>query len=276
MLSRLGHPLLEGLIKRAESCARDWPSPWFESMITTGYLFLSNGWMDYVRRHPKPKYEDAVFVLADEKGKYKTHALGGTSGTPLFKHAGANGWQTWDTRFFVFAEQNFILLSVAAIMAILIWPFWMYYAIWGLPTRKRRQAKRAMRAEAANVHRTRAEAMHEQQMAQHQQPEPDSNYPHGQDSQSVHSDPFSMFRDNLSLTGPQAHNMSADDRSSSLISPPRAASIYDRPTSTMMPPARSYNSSSYNQRTSSLMPAPGPAYRGRPSSITSTRDFAQQ
>ncbi|GAB7324528.1 hypothetical protein MBLNU13_g08434t1 [Cladosporium sp. NU13] len=94
ILSRPQHPFLGHLIsdERIQEHARDWPSPWLESMITTGFVFLSNAWMDYVEIHKHPSYQDSVFVLADNHGKYAEHALGGKAMTPLFEHGRAGSW----------------------------------------------------------------------------------------------------------------------------------------------------------------------------------------
>lgn len=114
MLSRPGHPLLQYIVdERAASKAREYPSPWLESMVTTGSTFLSNAWMKYVQTHPHRSRTDDVFVLADKHGQYKKHALGGNVETPLFKHEGANSWHTWDAPLCTFMEQHVILMIVA-------------------------------------------------------------------------------------------------------------------------------------------------------------------
>jgi mannosyltransferase OCH1-like enzyme len=90
ILAKPQHRFLDLLVHdRIASHNRGWPSPWFEAMITTGYMFISNGWMEYVEQHKRFAREDPVYLLADDNGKFKGHALGGRVTTPLFKHGSA-------------------------------------------------------------------------------------------------------------------------------------------------------------------------------------------
>lgn len=247
ILSRPQHPFLADLItKRAEKHATKWLSPWFEAMISTGYIFLSNAWMDYVQHNPHPQREDAVFVLADENGEYKTHALGGTVDTPLFKHQAANSWHTWDARICIFMEQHLVLSIVFFICLVLLWLSFIIIACCGLPSPKRRQARRARQEEVASFHTMRAEQINEE----HEYILDPSGHQSPSDSEAMRE-----FPDDIELpVRPPACHIPAYGRPSSSIQPSRPTSVYDR-------------AGAYDERTSSMMPPLDPPYRGRPWSI---------
>lgn len=123
MLARPQHPFLKHMIygEKIQSHAREWPFPWLECMMTTGFMFLSNAWMDYVKYHKHPSYANSVFVLADDHGRYKAHSLGGQVQTPLFYHGRAGAWHTWDAPFFLFFEKHSTLAIVALVLVALAW-----------------------------------------------------------------------------------------------------------------------------------------------------------
>jgi hypothetical protein len=173
ILTKPKHRFLEHVItKRIAQHDRHWPSPWFESMITTGYLFLSNAWMDYVEHHKHPKYEDSVFVLADDKGKYNTHALGGRVETPLFKHEQAKSWHSWDAKFFMFCGKHPKFVGVTLVTMAILFPILILLAICcrrkPVPcTPAWRRARKARRDEVVEARRNRAIAIQEREQRVH-------------------------------------------------------------------------------------------------------------
>lgn len=254
ILSRPQHPFLADLItNRAKTHAGKWVSPWFEAMISTGYVFLSNGWMHYVKHNPHPQREDAVFVLADEDGQYKTHALGGTVETPLFKHQAANSWHTWDARICIFMEQHLVLSITIFICLVLLWVICMIAACC-FPAAMRRQARRARQEDAALFHAMRAEQINQFHEYIREPSDEDIPAPSGLQSPSD-SEAMREFPDDIELpVRPPACHIPAYGRPSSSIQPSRPTSIYD-------------NTRAYDEQTSSMMPPLDPAYRGRPWSI---------
>jgi mannosyltransferase OCH1-like enzyme len=83
MLARPQHPLLREAILRIPSRDNSWALPYVENMLTTGCMFFTNAWMDYIRKSRDLEWQDKVFVLADQHRRLESHMLRGQVTTPL-------------------------------------------------------------------------------------------------------------------------------------------------------------------------------------------------
>lgn len=120
ILAKPQHPFLSQAIARIPSRNLPWLLPYVENMLTTGCMFISNAWMEYMRHDDEIEWEDKVFVLADERGELEGHMLRGEITTPLFKHGGASSWHSWDARVIVLlGKYGKNLLVVAACVVVL-------------------------------------------------------------------------------------------------------------------------------------------------------------
>jgi mannosyltransferase OCH1-like enzyme len=264
ILSRPQHPFLDHLIQdeRIQSRARDWPSPWLESMMTTGFMFLSNAWMDYVELHKHLSYRDSVFVLADNHGKYAEHALGGKANTPLFEHARAGSWHAWDASIVLFVERHPNRAIAGLVLVVFAWIVSMFLGCCGRPRlckgrnhRERQEKQWNVRRDVVEARKKRTHALHSMERRRRQV------------LPSHHTTP-TPTRDALS-------------RFLAALAPSQGASLPDgtylrdsndsiAPIS--LPPRSGSYPGSHAGRTSSIMiPPRNTGYGGRPSSIY---DFA--
>lgn len=261
ILARPRHPFLDELVRdRISSAYRVWPSPWFEAMITTGYMFLSNAWMEYVEQHKHRKYEDSVFLLVNGDGKYKEYALGGKVTTPLFTHGSANGWHRPDAKIILFAEKHPILVAATMVLIAIAWLGSMFHALCGCPGRRRWRARKAEYANAVADREHWAQAVRE---VDRQESNPETA---PKTAQPQSQDPFraalmSRLLSSMAPRHPQgllptraASLRGSDDSISPIALPVRTASF-----AMSHPPSHA--------RTSSLMPPSRDPYSGRPSSI---------
>ncbi|KAF2720103.1 glycosyltransferase family 32 protein [Polychaeton citri CBS 116435] len=123
ILSKPQHAFLTQLIERIPGHDLSWPFPYVENMLTTGCMFISNMWMQYMRHDAQHEITEKLFVLADQDGGLEAQMLRGNVTTPLFEHGGASSWHGRDAAFFVTVGQHRILviLSVAGSAALMIW-----------------------------------------------------------------------------------------------------------------------------------------------------------
>lgn len=229
-------------------------------MITTGYMFLSNAWMDYVNHHKRRTYGDSVFLLANRDGKYKEHALGGKVTTPLFSHGSEKGWHGPDAHVFLFAEKHAALVTATLILMAIVWLGSMFYALCGFPSHRRWRARKARYANAVADREHWAQAVRE---VDRQESNPSAA---PETAQPQPQDPFRaalMSRLLSSMTPRHPHG----------LLPTRAASLHGSDDS-ISPIALPVRTASFamshppgHARTSSLMPASRDTYGGRPSSI---------
>ncbi|EMC95943.1 glycosyltransferase family 32 protein, partial [Baudoinia panamericana UAMH 10762] len=98
ILARPRHGFLSSLLENLPRHDLRWPMPYVENMLTTGCMYLSNIWMEYVRNllASDGAEEDRVYILADQHGAPEPHMLRGKVKTPLFEHGGASSWHDWD------------------------------------------------------------------------------------------------------------------------------------------------------------------------------------
>lgn len=178
ILSRPQHPFLGHLIDddRIQDYIREWPFPWIESMMTTGFMFLSNAWMDYVETHKHLSYRDSVFVLADSHGKYAEHALGGKAKTPLFEHARAGSWHAWDASIILAVEKRPTLAIAGLALLVSVWLLGMLVACYGRPRlckgrnhRERQEQKWTVRRDITEARKKRRDALHSMERRRNRQ-----------------------------------------------------------------------------------------------------------
>lgn len=126
ILSRSGHPFLDKVIAAIGGQNLNWGLPYVENMLSTGCMFVSNLWMAYARKERLHKYEDQVFLLADENGGLEGQMLRGKIVTPLFEHGGASSWHGWDAAAIVLVGKHYqavvgvvgVLLGVAVLAGV--------------------------------------------------------------------------------------------------------------------------------------------------------------
>jgi hypothetical protein len=259
----LDHIDLENLVydERIEKHASEWPFPWLESMMTTGFMFFSNAWMDYVKNHKHPSYRDSVFLLADNHGSYAKHALGGHVETPLFIHGRAGAWHSWDARIVLSIEQKPVLAVVGLVLVMVAWLLAMLIGCCGRPRlckgRKHRETdskRRDVRRDVVEARKRRADNLHEMQRRRREV------------LPSHHTTP------------PEHDSVS---RLLAALAPAQGASLFnggyltdnnDTVSPIALPPRATSYPGSHAGRTSSIMiPPRNTGYGGRPSSIY---DFA--
>ena len=233
--------------------------------MTTGFMFLSNAWMEYVETHKHPSYRDSVFVLADNHGNYAEHSLGGKAKTPLFEHGRAGSWHNWDAPIILFVEKRPVLAIVGVVLLVFAWLVAMILAGCGRPRvcggRKLRQGKEDhhnVRRDTLEARKKRADALHEME-SRRRQVLPS----HTTTSTNTTPTCDALSRFLAALTPAQGATLSdgaylndSNDNMSPISLPPRTGSY----------------PGSYAGRTSSIMiPPRNTGYGGRPSSIY---DFA--
>lgn len=122
ILTRPQHPFLEEVIARIPSRDIPWPMPYVENMLTTGCMFITNAWMEYIRHIEDADWQDKVFVLAGERGDIASHMLRGEVTTPLFKHGGASSWHSWDAEVIVFigacGKKSLFLIGILVLILV--------------------------------------------------------------------------------------------------------------------------------------------------------------
>jgi hypothetical protein len=242
-------------------------------MITTGYMFISNGWMDYVKHHKRYAREDPVFLLADDNGKFDDHALGGRVTTPLFKHGSAKQWHGYDAKVFLFAEKHYVLVIVGLLFMVLAWFTCLCCAICGRCTPKRRRERKAMRAErranatAARDKRARdMKATDDRQRKAQHSPSAPVRFANPSNTTPAH-DMMSRLLNSMAPAPPAANAPNSLGRTA------RARSVVGGSNESVSPIASPVRSASYTgsytgRRTSSMMIPP----KGR--AQTSIYDFA--
>jgi mannosyltransferase OCH1-like enzyme len=138
ILSRPRHPFLTELIEQIPKHNLTWPFlPYVENMLSTGCMFISNVWIDYMRHNSTRRPEDKVYILADQCNNTKSHMLRGTVTTPLFDHGGESSWHGKDARFMFWMDKHwkaalaglliFFFVSAAFLTFLLVWrrPCWL-------------------------------------------------------------------------------------------------------------------------------------------------------
>lgn len=122
ILAKPQHPFLRQAIARIPSRDIPWPLPYVENMLTTGCMFITNAWMEYMRQNEALEWQDKVFILADEHGNLEGQMLRGEITTPLFKHGGASSWHSWDAELIVFigAYGKKFLIAAAVLVPVLV------------------------------------------------------------------------------------------------------------------------------------------------------------
>lgn len=119
ILARPHHGFLAKVLQTVASKDMRWPMPYVENMLSTGCMFFTNRWMDYVRdlqRRINGDAEDNVYVLADQYGHMQPHMLRGKVTTPLFAHGGASSWHSWDAAVIVSIGKHYdYVLKILAI-----------------------------------------------------------------------------------------------------------------------------------------------------------------
>ncbi|KAM0704509.1 hypothetical protein Q7P35_008743 [Cladosporium inversicolor] len=265
ILSRPRHPFLGHLIRdeRIEQHAREWPFPWLESMMTTGFMFLSNAWMEYVETHKRLSYRDSVFVLADSHGKYAEHALGGKAKTSLFEHARAGSWHGWDASIILAVEKRPTLAIAGLALLVSAYLVASLVACYGRPRlcrgrnhRERQENHWTVRRDITEARKKRAEALHSMERRRSRQVLPS----HHATASPTHDAPSRV----LAALAP-GRGVSLSDGTYLLDSNDSMAPI-------SLPPRTGSYPGSHAGRTSSIMiPPRNTGYGGRPSSIY---DFA--
>jgi len=106
MVARPGHPFLAELIEQVPKHNLTWMGfPYVENMLSTGCMFISNTWVNYMRRN-KHKCKDRLYILADEHNNTTSHMLRGKVTTPLFRHGGESSWHKKDAAFIFWLDKH--------------------------------------------------------------------------------------------------------------------------------------------------------------------------
>lgn len=125
ILARPKHGFFEHLIRAVPSQDLRWGMPYIENMLSTGCMFFSNRWMEYMRatRNGKMPVSEAetAYILADENGDMNSHMLRGVITTPLFHHAGASSWHQWDAAIIVLIGKYYgrFLFGLAMLITVI-------------------------------------------------------------------------------------------------------------------------------------------------------------
>ncbi|KAH6608345.1 glycosyltransferase family 32 [Trichoderma cornu-damae] len=120
-----GHPFLTQLLENVPSHDLHWALPmripYVENMLSTGCMFYSNQWMEYVRDVLRGRQSRKVYILSDEHGDMASHMLRGKVTTPIFVHGGASSWHGWDAALFLAIGEHYSfylgLLCIATAVA---------------------------------------------------------------------------------------------------------------------------------------------------------------
>jgi hypothetical protein len=245
ILARPQHHFLEHLIYdgRIQEHDREWPSPWMESIMSTGFIFLSNAWMEYVKYHKRRSYGDSVFVLADNHGHFANQSLGGKADTDLFQHGRAGSWHSRDAGIILSVERNPILAIVGLVLVVLAWLLATYIGCSGRPRfckgRKRRESDRECQDELREARQRHVDSLREKERRRHEPlpshhttPLPDDPFARLIALLSTGTDPAdSTYRSisPLARPGSSIYPGSHPTRTSSLMMPSRngRSSIYD-------------------------------------------------
>lgn len=89
--------------------------PYVENMLSTGCMYYTNRWMDYVRELLWGGVQDPVYILATEDGDIYPHMLRGKITTPLFSHGGASSWHGWDAALLLTIGNHYMLFMVGGL-----------------------------------------------------------------------------------------------------------------------------------------------------------------
>ncbi|KAK5124449.1 hypothetical protein LTR85_001666 [Meristemomyces frigidus] len=130
ILARPHHGFLAKVLENVAGKDMRWPMPYVENMLSTGCMFFTNRWMDYVRdlrgKIGSVAEEDKVYTLADQYGDMEPHFLRGKATTALFYHGGASSWHSWDAAVIVLIRKHygyFLMLIGVGLLAFvaLVW-----------------------------------------------------------------------------------------------------------------------------------------------------------
>lgn len=139
ILTKPQHPFLTEAIAKIERHNLKWALPYVENMLSTGCMFISNAWMEYMAHNDEHKWENKVFILADQAGKLEGHMLRGKITTPLFEHGGASSWHGWDSQVILLIGQHYTFLLVICSAAVVFWIGIILCAIMGRPAFMKRR-----------------------------------------------------------------------------------------------------------------------------------------
>lgn len=131
ILARPRHPFLVELIEQIPEHNLTWNGlPYAENMLSTGCMFISNAWMNYMRKNPGTE-KDRLYILGDEHNNTKPHMLRGKVTTPLFRHGGESSWHREDAAFIFWIGKHWklilVLFAVFAFVAFLSVAFLVFF-----------------------------------------------------------------------------------------------------------------------------------------------------
>lgn len=117
-----GHPFLARALAAVPHYDMYWGLPmripYVENMLSTGCMYFTNRWMDYVRELLGDSGSDRVYILANEEGDMAPHMLRGKITTPLFTHGGASSWHGWDAAMLLVIGNHYMLFLCGAVVLI--------------------------------------------------------------------------------------------------------------------------------------------------------------
>lgn len=140
--ARPGHPFLAELLDSVPRHDLYWGLPmripYVENMLSTGCMFFTNRWMDYVRDVVAGGHNETVHILADGSGSMEPHMLRGKITTPIFSHGGASSWHSWDAALILAIGEHY-LFSLALLLAASTLAFGSVFIWWRRPARCHRK-----------------------------------------------------------------------------------------------------------------------------------------
>ncbi|KAJ6000354.1 Mannosyl phosphorylinositol ceramide synthase SUR1 [Penicillium waksmanii] len=116
------HPFFLRVIELLQQYDRDWPLPYITVMYSTGPLFLSVIWEEYIQ--DPPSETNRIRVLMQDE--YKNHLWS------FFTHHTGNSWHGKDAQFIFWMGQHWMLLTFCGVLlafAVGSCLFWAYYRI---------------------------------------------------------------------------------------------------------------------------------------------------
>ncbi|KAI9858265.1 MAG: hypothetical protein M1813_007539 [Trichoglossum hirsutum] len=133
------HPFFIQAIRSLQSYARNWYVPYITVMYTTGPLFLSVIWKEYMRRDAKG--DERVRVLGVEEGEVG----GGKWGFWIHAQGGGSSWHGRDAKVIFWMESHWKLLALFGFLLtgfflLFLYRLYAHLSFFQAPTRYRRKS----------------------------------------------------------------------------------------------------------------------------------------